>query len=80
MIDRLKGNKVVGIKQTIKAIKNGTAKVVYIASDASGDLMAPLKKLADENSLEVIEIDNMKELGKMCSIEVGAATAALLKN
>ncbi|NEZ46610.1 50S ribosomal protein L7ae-like protein [Clostridium niameyense] len=80
MIDRLKGNKVVGIKQTIKAIKNGTAKVVYIANDASYDLMAPLRKLADENSLEVIEIDSMKELGKMCSIDVGAAIAALLKD
>ncbi|MCH3965667.1 MAG: ribosomal L7Ae/L30e/S12e/Gadd45 family protein [Clostridium sp.] len=79
MIYRLKGKKVVGIKQTVKAIKNDEAKTVYIAKDANESLMKPVEILAKDNSLEVVYIDTMKELGRLCGINVGAATAALLK-
>lgn len=34
MIDRLKGNKVVGVKQTVKALKNNTVKTLYVSKDA----------------------------------------------
>lgn len=79
MVYRLEGNKVVGVKQTIKAIKNGAVKSVYIAKDADNKLLQSVKVLVDENSLELVYINTMKELGKLCGIDVGAATAAILK-
>ncbi|WP_446898016.1 ribosomal L7Ae/L30e/S12e/Gadd45 family protein [Clostridium sp. LBM24168] len=79
MIYRLKGKKVVGVKQTVKSIKNDEAKIVYIAKDADESLIKPVEILAKDNSLEVVYIDTMKELGRLCGINVGAATAALLK-
>lgn len=80
MVYRLEGNKVVGVKQTVKAIKNGDVKTVYLAKDADDKLIQSVKILIDENSLEVVYIATMKELGKLCGIDVGAATAALLNN
>lgn len=79
MVYRLEGNKVVGAKQTVKAIKNGSVKAVYIAKDADNKLLQSVKILVDENSLELVYINTMKELGKLCGIDVGAATAATLK-
>lgn len=80
MILRLEGNKVVGVKQTIKAIKAGTVKTVYIAKDADDKFIQPVRLLVEEESLELVYIDSMKELGKLCGIDVGAATAAVLKD
>ncbi|WP_061320703.1 ribosomal L7Ae/L30e/S12e/Gadd45 family protein [Clostridium botulinum] len=79
MIDRLKGNKVVGVKQTVKALKNNTVKTLYVSKDADKSLIKPLIELAEENSIDIIKVDTMKELGRLCGIDVSAATAALLK-
>ncbi|KEI83887.1 ribosomal L7Ae/L30e/S12e/Gadd45 family protein [Clostridium botulinum] len=79
MIDRLKGNKVVGVKQTVKALKNNTVKALYVSKDADESLIKPLIELAEENSIDIIKVDTMKELGRLCGIDVRAATAALLK-
>lgn len=79
MVDRLIGKKVVGIKQSIKAIKSGEGKAVYIAKDADEKLIQQVVKLAQEYSLEVTCVNSMKELGKLCGIDVGAATAVLFK-
>ncbi len=78
MVDRLKGSKVVGIKQTTKAVKNGNVKAVYICKDVDLKLVEPLKRLANEKSLKIIEIDTRKELGALCGIDVGASVAATL--
>lgn len=80
MVERLVGKKVVGIKQSIKAIKNGEAKAIYTALDADVKLIEPVVELAKENSLEIHYIKTMKELGRLCGIDVGAATAILLKD
>lgn len=79
MVSRLEGRKVVGIKQTIKTIKNGNGRVVYIARDADVKLVQTIEKLSIEKSLEIVYIDTMKELGRLCGIDVGAATAVILK-
>jgi len=78
MINRLSGNKVVGVKQTVKSIKNGRAKTVYVANDADEKFIQPVVQLAQDNSIEIVNIDSMKELGKLCGIDVGAATCAVL--
>ncbi|MBL4938646.1 ribosomal L7Ae/L30e/S12e/Gadd45 family protein [Clostridium sp. YIM B02515] len=80
MVERLLGKKVVGIKQSLKAINNDEVKSLYVASDADIKLIEPVLKLAQQNSLEINYVKTMKDLGKLCGIDVGAATAVLLKD
>lgn len=78
MIGRLSGEKVVGVKQTAKALKSNQGKVLYIAKDADKKLVEPIIELAKTKSLQVVYVDTMKELGTLCAIEVSAATALIL--
>lgn len=79
MIDRLLQKKVIGIKQCIKAMKNGEGIILYVAKDADEILVDPMLKLAKEHDVEIRYIDTMKELGRMCGIEVGSAATLLLE-
>lgn len=80
MVDRLLGKKVIGVKQASKSIKNGLGKVLYVAKDADHKLTTSLVDSAEEHSVEVIYVETMKELGKLCGIEVGASAALILKD
>lgn len=79
MVTRLTGEKVVGIKQTAKALKNNLGSKLYVAKDADMRLLEPILKIAADKSLEIEEIDTMKELGVLCGIDVSAATALIIK-
>ncbi|HBA04766.1 ribosomal protein L7Ae-like protein [Clostridium sulfidigenes] len=78
MVTRLVGEKVVGVKQTAKALKNNLGCKLYVAKDADSKLLEPILKLAVDRSLEIVEIDTMKELGVLCGIDVSAATALII--
>jgi len=78
IVTRITGEKVVGIKQTMKALKNNLGSKLYIAKDADVKLLEPILELAEEKSLEIIQIDTMKELGVLCGIDVSAATALVI--
>ncbi|HHW31156.1 MAG TPA: 50S ribosomal protein L7ae-like protein [Clostridiaceae bacterium] len=80
MLESLKGkNKTVGIKQTAKAIAADKAKVVFIANDADPKVTENVITQCKLKSIEIVYVESMKQLGKACGIEVGAAAAALLK-
>jgi large subunit ribosomal protein L7A len=72
--------KTIGVKQTAKAIENGLAKTVFIAEDAEESVVASLKNLCRQKEIEIVNVENMKQLGKACGIEVGAAAVGLLKD
>lgn len=79
MLEDLKNKeKTIGIKQTVKAVENGTAKFVYIAKDADDKVVNVLKELCKKNLIEVVYVENMKQLGKACGIDVGAAAVSVL--
>jgi large subunit ribosomal protein L7A len=80
MVDRLLGKKVIGIKQSTKSLKNGEGKCLYIAKDAQGELVKPVEDLASSVGVEIKYVDTMKDLGKLCGIDVGAAVTLLLKD
>ena len=75
MVDKIVGQKVVGVKQTLKALKNNQGKVLYVAKDADNSITEPILKLAKINSLQIVFVDTMKELGNLCDIDVASATA-----
>ena len=80
MLEVLKsGNKAIGIKQTLKAVEDDTAKIVFIARDADEKIVAALKELCLSKSVEIEYVEAMKLLGKACGIEVGASAVCLLK-
>jgi large subunit ribosomal protein L7A len=71
--------KTIGTKQTIKAVQKGLAKIVFIAKDADNHVTEPLRKLCAEKGIEVISLETMEELGRVCGIEVAAASAAIIE-
>ena len=68
--------KVVGVKQTRRALNDGRAKTVFLAQDADPALTEPLAELAEGKGVSVVWTEHMKELGRACGIAVGAAVAA----
>lgn len=79
MLHRLKTNsKVVGMKQTMKALEKGLAKAVYIAEDADERVVRQVIDFAKDQGLPVISVETMIQLGKECNIQVKTATAAII--
>lgn len=79
MLEKLKnGTKVVGAKQTRRAVNSGRAIEVYYAADADPALWEPIVTLCVEKAVPTVEVEKMQMLGHACSIAVGAAVAALV--
>jgi len=72
--------KVIGSKQVKKAIAKNIVQKVYIADDAEPHVTEPIKKLCNQNQLEVVVVDKMENLGNACGIDVGSATVALIND
>ena len=69
--------RLVGVKQTVKALEKGGLRVVFVARDADERIIQPLVRLCGERDVAVVYVESMGLLGKACGIEVGAAAAAL---
>ncbi|WHY00863.1 50S ribosomal protein L7ae-like protein [Neobacillus sp. DY30] len=70
---------VIGNKQTVKVLKDGTASELIIANDAETKVTAAVVKLAQELNIPIIYVNSMKKLGKACGIEVGASTVVIIR-
>jgi len=80
MLEELKtAKKVVGIKQLKRALKDHTARTVFLAEDADPRLMEPLRSACEQAQTQIVSVPTMVELGKACGIAVGAAAAAVLR-
>ena len=81
MLENLKHcKKTVGIKQSMKAVENGTAVNVFIAQDCEQRIVRPIIELCQSKAIPITYVDSMKTLGKACGIEVEASVACVLKN
>lgn len=72
-------HRVVGLKQTRRALNDGHARRVYLAKDVEPHLLEEIQTLCNQKQVEIIYIDNMKKLGEACGIDIKAASAAILK-
>ncbi|KZZ85492.1 MULTISPECIES: 50S ribosomal protein L7ae-like protein [Bacillaceae] len=70
-------NIIVGTKQTLKALQQGSVKELLIAEDADPRITSAVAQMAADKNVPVIKVDSMKKLGKACGIEVGAAAVAI---
>lgn len=71
-------NIIVGTKQTVKALRNGQVKEVFVAADADASLTSTVISTANEMNIPINYVDSMKSLGRACGIEVAASTVALI--
>ena len=69
---------VVGIKQTRRAVTQGTARQVYLACDADPALTEPLLALCREKGVSADCSLTMQQLGRACGIAVAAAAVAIV--
>lgn len=72
-LDSLKsaGTKVVGVKQTTKALQKGMALAVFIAADAEERITLPIKEACERQGIACISAETMQVLGKACGIHAG---------
>lgn len=69
----------VGMKQTLKALQTGNVTEVFLARDVDDYIAVKIQEQCSKSGIAVVMVDSMKELGEACGIQVGAATAAILK-
>lgn len=69
----------IGTKQTMRMVKLGLAEEVYVAQDADSRITSEIIALCNKASVKITFVDTMKNLGKACGIEVGAAMAAIVR-
>lgn len=68
---------IIGMKQTLKAMRNDQVSEIYIATDADRHLTEQVVQLAKQLNIPCTEVDSMKKLGNACGIEVGTITVAI---
>lgn len=71
-------HKVVGVKQSRKAVQRGEALLVFLALDADPQVTEPVLQLCKSAKVPVETVDHMKDLGTACGIALGCAVAAVL--
>ena len=79
LLKSIESQKIIGARQTLKAVEKGIAQIVYIAEDADSRIVNPIYDLCIKNGLAVERIATMQELGNACGISIGAAAATVRK-
>lgn len=74
------GPKVIGMKQTLKAIKEGKAKLVILAEDTNEDIKQDIIEACEIARVERNSYETKSALGKDCGIERDAAVVAILND
>jgi large subunit ribosomal protein L7A len=72
--------KVIGLKQTLRAIQQNKIGAVYLANDIEDHIVRKITESCRENAIPIYTAElGQKELGRLCQIEVGAAVVGLMK-
>jgi large subunit ribosomal protein L7A len=70
------GKLIGGAKQALKAVEAGSVREVFIAKDADPRVTSKMVSQCRKLSVPVTYVESMKQLGKACGIDVGAAVVA----
>ncbi len=71
-------DKVIGVKQSRKAIREGRAKRVFLACDADPAITDPVAEACHTAGIPAEDGYTMAQLGHACQITVGASVVAIL--
>lgn len=72
-----RSSKVVGSKQVLKGISDGTVRCVIVAADADADLRKKVVASASSHKIKVEKLPSKRLLGEIAGIEVAAAVVGL---
>ena len=70
--------KVIGVKQSRRAIRDGRAQQVFLAVDADPALTETLEELCLQLQIPAVMQYTMQELGQAAGIQVGAAVVTVV--
>lgn len=70
---------VVGTRETIKAVEEKNVIRIFLAGDSDRQLKDKIMKIARIYNIPLKIINSKLALGRVCGIDVAAATAAILK-
>ena len=71
--------KVIGVKQSRKAIREDRVRQVYLACDADPAITEPVAQRCAASGIPVDTAHTLAQLGQACRITVGASVVAVLK-
>ncbi|WP_391118470.1 ribosomal L7Ae/L30e/S12e/Gadd45 family protein [Psychrobacillus sp. L3] len=69
---------IIGIKQSVKAMKKGLVKEVYIALDVEERIIDLARSTAQDNNVLIHYVKSKIDLGKACGLHLGASVVALI--
>ena len=72
--------RVVGARQTLRAVREQSAEVVFMAMDADMRLRQQVEREAKANQVPVQLVATMEELAALCHVDVPSAAAAVIKS
>ncbi|WP_106495542.1 ribosomal L7Ae/L30e/S12e/Gadd45 family protein [Lentibacillus sp. Marseille-P4043] len=76
-VTQVQSRLIIGVKQTLKAMKNGSISEVFIANDADQLMTQKVVHLAEEMDIPVKRVESMEKLGAACGIDVSASSVAV---
>ncbi|NLW60744.1 MAG: 50S ribosomal protein L7ae-like protein [Firmicutes bacterium] len=77
---KTKKKRIVGLKQTLRAIQQNKPCVVYLANDVDEHIVKKIKTASAGKDVKIIVTRvGRKELGRICQIDVSAAVVALVQ-
>ena len=71
--------RVVGARQTLRALKAGRLESAFVAVDAAPGIREELLAAAKDAGVPVVLDGTMEGIGKMCRVDVPSAAAGILK-
>ncbi|CEG25248.1 50S ribosomal protein L7ae-like protein [Bacillus sp. B-jedd] len=69
----------IGTKQAVRALEDGSARELVVAADADPKLTAAAEEAANKLGIPVLKVDSMKKLGKASGIKVGTSAVAIVR-
>lgn len=70
--------KIIGLKQTLRAIQQDKVVQVFVASDIEDHITNKIVASCEDKKIPITALNlTQKELGKICQIEVGASVVAI---
>ncbi|WP_432667319.1 ribosomal L7Ae/L30e/S12e/Gadd45 family protein [Wukongibacter baidiensis] len=80
LMELRKQNKLkVGVKQSARAVNDGRVATLFVAKDCEQHVVRNIVDSAKEKNVQIVYVESMKKLGDACGIDVGAATAVIIK-
>ena len=74
-----RGQRVVGVRQVLRALGEGNLEKVFLALDAAPHLRGQVEEAAKAAKTPIETVATMEELARLCRVDVPSAAAGIVK-